>query len=106
MLRGASIARQRVLEIRRIMIIRLIFTVIIVYFVYRLVKGLFLPSGKRQENFPRKPASIQGEDLVKDPYCGTYVPVSTASKVSINGEELYFCSNECIEKYRERERNN
>jgi len=88
------------------MIIRLIFTVIIVYFVYRLVKGLFLPSGKRQENFPRKPASIQGEDLVKDPYCGTYVPVSTASKVSINGEELYFCSNECIEKYKARERTN
>ncbi|MBN2569457.1 MAG: YHS domain-containing protein [Deltaproteobacteria bacterium] len=88
------------------MIIRLIFTVLIIYFVFRLVKGLLLPSGKRQENFPRKQASIPGEDLVKDPYCGTYIPVSNAKKVTIDGKELYFCSNECIEKYKTRERTN
>lgn len=86
------------------MIVRLIFTVIIVYFIYRLIRGLLLPSGKKRSSFPREPASIQGEDLVKDPYCGTYVPVSNASKVTINGEELYFCSKECIEKYKKREK--
>jgi len=84
--------------------IRLIITIVIIYLVFRLVKGLFLPSGKRKENFPRKPASIEGEDLVKDPYCGTYVPVSSANKLRINGEDLYFCSKECLEKYKEQKK--
>lgn len=87
------------------MIIRLIFTIIIVYLVYRLIRRILLPSGKEQSTFSRNPSSVHGEDLVRDPYCGTYVPVSNASKAIINGEEFYFCSKECIEKYRERENN-
>jgi YHS domain-containing protein len=87
------------------MIIRLIFTIIIVYLIYRLIKKILLPSKRERSDFSPKPSSVHGEDLVKDPYCGTYVPVSNASKAIINGEELYFCSEECIEKYRERENN-
>lgn len=86
------------------MIIRLIITIIIVYFIVKLVKGLLLPSAGRRENFPKKPASIPGEDLVKDPYCGTYVPISDAIRTTIGGRELHFCSQECLEKYKEEKR--
>jgi YHS domain-containing protein len=85
------------------MIIRLIITVIIIYGIIRLAKGMFPPSasGDRRDRFPRSPASLGGEELVKDPYCGTYVPVSSADKVIIDGKELYFCSRECAERYKE-----
>ena len=82
------------------MLLRLIFTVVVIYLIYRLVKGLFLPSAKPRDKFPKGMTSIEGEDLVEDPYCHTYVPMSDAYKVSLNGKKLYFCSKECFEKYK------
>jgi len=82
------------------MLLRLIFTVIIVYIIYRLAKGLFLPSAKAPDKFPEKMTPIGGEDLVKDPYCNTYVPLSDAYKVSLGGKTAYFCSEECFKKYK------
>ena len=80
--------------------LRLIIAVVIVYLIYRLVKTSLLPSGKRSEKFPRTPASIEGEEMVKDPYCNTYIPLGDAYKASVNGKTLYFCSKECFEKYK------
>ena len=82
------------------MLLRLIFTVIVVYIIYRLAKGLFLLSTRPPDKFPEKTESIEKEDLVKDPYCQTYVPISDAYKASLNGETVYFCSKECFEKYK------
>ncbi len=86
--------------------IRLVVAVIIVYLIYRLAKTFLLPSGRTSESFPKSPASIEGEDMVKDPYCNTYIPLSEAYKVSVNGETLYFCSKECFEKYKTKRKNN
>jgi uncharacterized protein len=86
--------------------LRLIVAIIIVYLVYRLAKLIFLPSGKKQEHFPGGPTPIEGEDMVQDPYCKTYIPVSTAYKASVNGKTLYFCSHECFEKYEAERRKN
>ena len=41
----------------------------------------------------------EGEEMVRDPQCGVYVPVSSALKKKIKGEEVYFCSRECGEEY-------
>ncbi len=82
------------------MFFRLIIAFVIVYLVYRLGKNFFSPSAKESRQFPKQPASIAGEDLVRDPYCGTYVPESSAFTANIDGETLYFCSKECLEKYK------
>ncbi|MBN2397723.1 MAG: YHS domain-containing protein [Deltaproteobacteria bacterium] len=80
--------------------IRLVIAGIIVYVVYRFLKPLFAPaervSGGASEKMPR----IEGEDLVKDPQCGKYVPINSACKVTLNGKTLYFCSKECLERYK------
>ncbi len=34
---------------------------------------------------------------MKDPCCGTYVPVNSAYKAVVRGEAVYFCSGECGE---------
>jgi len=87
------------------MFFRLIIACVIVYLVYRVGQILFSPSAKERRRFPGRPASIAGEDLVKDPYCGTYVPESSAVKETIDGKTLYFCSNECLEKYKAEKKN-
>ena len=82
------------------MILRFIVTVIIIYLGYRLLKGLFLPMARPPDKFPKRTAAIKGEDLVEDPYCHTYVPLSDAYKAYFDGKVIYFCSKECCEKYR------
>jgi len=79
--------------------IRLVIAGIIVYVIYRFSRFLFAPSEKILKGHPRGATRIKGEELVKDPYCGTYVPVSSAHKTTLNGKTLYFCSRECLEKY-------
>jgi len=42
----------------------------------------------------------EGEEMVRDPRCGVYIPRSNALKRRVRGETVYFCSRECEEKYR------
>jgi YHS domain-containing protein len=49
----------------------------------------------------RQPPSVRsGGELKKDPVCGTYVSTATSIARTVNGEVLYFCSQECRDKYR------
>lgn len=38
-------------------------------------------------------------EMVRDPVCGSYISIEDALKEEINGEERYFCSKECAEKF-------
>jgi len=80
--------------------IRLVIAGIIVYVVYRFLKTLLAPAGRMSGNVSGGTPRIEGEDLVKDPCCGTYVPINSAFKATLNGKTLYFCSNKCLEKYK------
>lgn len=82
------------------MFLRFIVTAVIIYLVYRLARGLFLSSAKPPDKFPERDAAIEKEDLVMDPYCNTYVPISDAYRASMNGKTVYFCSEECFNKYK------
>lgn len=81
--------------------IRLIIAGIIVYVVYRFTKTLFTPRAKVSSRPSGEPPRIKGEELVKDPCCGTYVPINSAYTITLNGETFYFCSKECREKYKQ-----
>jgi YHS domain-containing protein len=48
---------------------------------------------------PTTPPAVPGGTLHKDPVCGTYVSGDSALTLKINGEMLYFCSRECLDKY-------
>jgi uncharacterized protein len=80
--------------------IRLVIAGIIVYVVYRFLKALFTPAEKVAGNRSGAVPRIEGEDLVKDPCCGTYIPINSACKATLDGKVLYFCSRECLEKYK------
>ncbi|MGA2267407.1 MAG: hypothetical protein ABSH44_02955 [Bryobacteraceae bacterium] len=45
------------------------------------------------------PAVRAGGELKKDPVCGTYVSTTASITRTVNGQVLYFCSQECCDKY-------
>lgn len=81
-------------------LIRLAIFGFIIYLVYRLAKWIILSPGIKGRDMPGYQVSTaQGEDLVEDPYCHIYVPLSQAHKASIDGQDVYFCSQKCFEEY-------
>jgi YHS domain-containing protein len=79
------------------MIPRLIVGIIVVYFLYKLIKGWKAVQGPSRKNIH----VAAGEDLVEDPLCHAYVPISNACRLSIDGRNIYFCSQKCLDEYRE-----
>lgn len=55
------------------------------------------PRRGRPEARPPAPGPV--EEMVQDPACGTWVPLSQALTARRNGETLHFCSAECRDKY-------
>ena len=39
------------------------------------------------------------DEMVKDPFCDTYIPVRDAKRRVINGREYFFCSEACADKF-------
>lgn len=53
------------------------------------------PPPKEQSSAPRQKA----EEMALDPVCGSYVPLSAAIKSTIGGKTVFFCSDDCREKF-------
>ncbi|HOK07007.1 MAG TPA: YHS domain-containing protein [Syntrophales bacterium] len=87
------------------MLIRAIVAAVIFYILYRLARLLFSDSGRVTRPLSGgNPASLQGEDLVEDPQCHTYIPLSAAHSLEVDGRTLYFCSRKCLDDYRRQKR--
>jgi YHS domain-containing protein len=48
---------------------------------------------------PRLPGTERPDQLVKDPFCGTYVLRSRAVRRESGGEALHFCSPDCATRF-------
>ena len=71
----------------------------LIYLLYKVIKTVGKLKPAENENYQFKASSVGGEDLVEDPVCHTYVPLSQAFKKEISGNNYYFCSKQCSEKY-------
>jgi YHS domain-containing protein len=69
------------------------------YLVYKLFKALVFTKSQPLRN--TRPQSVDQIDdiMVKDPFCETHFPKKDGVHLKISGEDLYFCSSECKEKY-------
>jgi uncharacterized protein len=78
-------------------LIRLIFYAALIYFayaVYRVYRAMTRPRPT-----PQQPRQIQGV-MVKDEVCNTYIPKEEAIREVREGQERFFCSEECRRKSR------
>jgi YHS domain-containing protein len=71
---------------------------LLLYIGYRIIKSLISakkPLAKSSEG------RDLGIDTYRDPVCGVYVSEETAIVGRHDGQRHYFCSMNCLEKYRE-----
>ena len=66
---------------------------------YYLVKGWISHLKLRQTGRGGGNGELESE-MVKDPHCKTYIPKDSAIRAHIDGRDYYFCSKECIRKFR------
>ena len=80
------------------MLFKLVIVGIAVYLLYKLLRSGSRPErGKAAYENYKKPSG--GEDLVEDQVCHTYIPLSTALKMNLDGKTVYFCSQKCLDAY-------
>jgi YHS domain-containing protein len=80
-------------------IVRILAAILIFYLLYRIARWLFLSSAKPSEAIPNRQRPAITEDLVEDPCCHAFLPLSQAYQASIEGETEYFCSEKCYRSF-------
>ncbi len=75
---------------------RFLIWLVLGYLGYRIIKSLLA-----SRDLPARGAA-KGTEAFQDPVCGTYVAPDDAIIGRYNGERLYFCSEACLEKFREK----
>lgn len=73
---------------------RLLLWLLLGYIGFRIVKGIL---AQRKE--PVAPA-VADTETYQDPICGVYVTAADAVIGRIETQRVYFCSADCLEKYR------
>lgn len=77
---------------------RLLIWLLLIYCGYKLVKGMMrkqVAAGSAAKSAPAE------DETFRDPICGVFVAEDDAVIGRVEGERVYFCSMECLEKYRE-----
>ena len=46
------------------------------------------------------PKTEVGGELKQDPVCGTFVPIASSVRKTVDGEFVYFCSTACRDKFK------
>jgi YHS domain-containing protein len=82
------------------MLVRLLLWLIVGFLVYTVFQAIKQVMLKPPAPPPEK--TSRGEEMVRDPECGTYVPRSDAVKLQSKGATHYFCSTDCRDKYQKR----
>ena len=84
---------------------RVVLFMLLVFFVSRAIWRLFdgiVEGASRPRSRSRTGAPEQGVAMVRDPVCGTFVLPGSAVTLIDGRARLYFCSDDCREKYRAR----
>jgi YHS domain-containing protein len=79
--------------------IKILIIVAVGYLLYRSMRSWMFPHGTSLKSGSGKPANEIDDVMIKDPYCQAYFPRRDAVHLSFRGNDLYFCSEGCREKY-------
>jgi YHS domain-containing protein len=81
-----------------------LFLVLFVFFLLRSVLRGLLASNEKSRlgaSRPQRSSGVKLGKMEKDPVCGTYVDVATSAHGVFGGETKHFCSQECLDKYKQ-----
>ena len=81
------------------MILRLILISVFIYLLIKFFKLLFLAPPKAKHPPQAGPSGAINE-MVQDPVCKVYVPKNSSLSLKAEGTVYYFCSKECMDKFK------
>jgi uncharacterized protein len=78
---------------------RLLIFLGLIYFLYRVVKS-WMSSLNTSKTATYHQTTPEIDDvMVKDPFCEVYFPKRNGIRVTHAGQELFFCSTQCRDKF-------
>ncbi|MBU0985975.1 MAG: hypothetical protein KKH68_01875 [Proteobacteria bacterium] len=78
---------------------RLLIFLGIIYLGYRALKSLMLQGSAGQKPVSNQPVGEIDDVMIKDPLCEVYFPRRNGVHLKAGGEDLFFCSTECKDKF-------
>jgi YHS domain-containing protein len=78
---------------------KLLILLVVGYLCYRMLKNWMMAGGQPREHVSTNPREQIDDVMIQDPACGVYFSKENAVRAQINGQELFFCSPECKDKY-------
>ncbi len=71
----------------------------LIYLIYRLLTRP--EKGNSQNQQMRGQDKVPDDLLIEDPVCHTYVPQKDSESLKLHGQNYYFCSQECKQKFKD-----
>lgn len=78
---------------------RLLIFLGLIYLGYRALKSWMLQGTFTKKTMSGSAGGELDDIMVKDPFCQIYFPKRDAVYINLDGKDLYFCSEECRDKY-------
>ena len=79
--------------------IRFIILFVVGYVFYRALKSWMFPTPSSVKPVAGGAGREIDDVMIKDPFCEAYFPKRNAVPLNFGGEELYFCSLACKDKF-------
>ena len=79
--------------------IRIIILAVVGYVFYRALKSWMFPGPDASKTVAGRNIGKIDDVMIKDPFCEAYFPRRNAVHLNYGGQDLYFCSAECKDKY-------
>ena len=78
---------------------RLLIIIGIAYLAYRALKSWMFQNVSTKRTVTGKTTGEIDDIMVKDPFCQAYFPKRNGVHLKAGGEDLYFCSKECRDRF-------
>ena len=78
---------------------RLLIIIGIAYLAYRALKSWMLQNVSKEKTVTGETTGEIDDVMIKDPFCQVYFPKRNGVHLKADGEDLYFCSKECRDRF-------
>jgi YHS domain-containing protein len=78
---------------------RLLIIIGVAYLAYRALKSWMLQNVSTEKTVTGETTGEIDDVMIKDPFCQVYFPKRNGVHLKADGEDLYFCSKECRDRF-------
>ncbi len=78
---------------------RLLILLAVIYLCFRMIKSWIRQNSTSQRPLSSTQVAELDDVMEKDPFCEVYFPKKDGVHLKFDGKDLYFCGNECRDKF-------